>query len=334
MKPLLLDSAFPATATDLTLAQAHIRATGRMPALDGLPPGMVVDVELCYILHLVTDHRTGEADDLIDGLVYGDRQPLPGATATVWLWLARMCILIGEQNHRLALSAAENALFQLADIDGKRTDDQLSLLAALLYNLAMVHSALGDDGRAAKELAKSQKLYERLVKKDELRYGAMLINAVEATAGVMKSRDRQMAVFNYYREVAERYSQALDAAAAGDNDIRQALDNLVDTLGREGEIMLNLGNHREAMRFFSRALRHLKRLNTGPMGERELRLSVGLAAAMIHVRGRRESGEKLLDALQPLAERLHDREAAARIELLRDSKDRNTSIMSLLKTLF
>lgn len=332
MNPLLLDSAFPTTTSDMTLARAHISTTGHMPAINGLPPQMVLDVEMCYILFLIGEHRTAEADDIIDGIVYGDLQP--PVTATAWLWLARMCILIGEGNHRLALTAAENALFQLADIDGKRTDAQLSLLAALLYNLALVHNALGEDGRATKELAKAQKLYERLVRKDEMRYGAMLINAVDATARVMKSRDKQMAVFNYYKDIAERYAARLDDAATTDTDIRHALDNLVDTLGHEGEIMLNLGNHREAMRFFSRALRHLKRLNTGPMGERELRLSVGLAAAMIHVRGRRESGEKLLEALQPLAERLHNREAIARIELLRDSMDRNTSIMSLLKTLF
>ena len=211
--------------------------------------------------------------------------------------------------------------------------DQLALLAALLYNLAMVHNALGDDGRAAKELVKAQKLYERLVKKDELRYGAMLINAVDATAQVMKSRDKQMAVFNYYRDVAERYAGSLDNAANTAADIHHALDNLVSTLGHEGDIMLNLGYHREAMRFFSRALRHLKRLNGGTMDKRTLRLSIGLASSLIHIHGRQETGEKLLVKLQPTAERLKDKDGATRIAVLLDSMNRNTSIMTMLKGL-
>lgn len=334
MNPLLLNSAFPALASDTTLARALIRTTGQMPVVEDLPQGMALDIEMCYILFLVEEHRTAEADDLIDSIIYSDSDLPLGYTATAWLWLARMCILINEENHRLALSAAENALFQLSYIGGRRRDDdQLALLAALLYNLAMVHNALGDDGRAAKELVKAQKLYERLVKKDELRYGAMLINAVDATAQVMKSRDKQMAVFNYYRDVAERYAGSLDNAANTAADIHHALDNLVSTLGHEGDIMLNLGYHREAMRFFSRALRHLKRLNGGTMDKRTLRLSIGLASSLIHIHGRQETGEKLLVKLQPAAERLKDRDGATRIAVLLDSMNRNTSIMTMLKGL-
>ena len=116
-------TAFPRLRNDMTIAHAQIEQTGKMPPAAGLASNVVLDIEMCYVLHLIRDHRNAEASMLIDGLLYNDNDDDIAASTpplyATWLWLAHMTLLIDSGDYVLALSSAENALYQLASITGK-----------------------------------------------------------------------------------------------------------------------------------------------------------------------------------------------------------------------
>ena len=321
MKPLLHHTSLPSFKTDISAYKAAVASTGTLP--DGDVP---LEAKMWYVLQLVEQNRTADAALLLDTINYNPNALTP-PIYTAWMWLVRMSIYIARADYLMAGDAAERTLRALDAIVVKKGDDFLAILAGVLYNLAMLHNASSENSRAAKELAKAQKLYERLVKKDESQFATMLTYAVEASMLIFKSRQQQMEVFAHYHDLTEQYSGMVE----GGN--RDSIAQLVDSLHKEGEIMLEMGNHRDAMKYFTKALRYQKRISS-EMGMKELTLSIGLARSLMRIANRRESADQLLASLQPLAQRLGATEAQAEIASLLDKKDKNNRIMTLLKGIF
>jgi len=96
--------------------------------------------------------------------------------------------------------------------------------------------------------------------------------------------------------------------------------------------MLDVGNSRNAVKYFTKALRYQKKLGGKP-GKKELRLSIGLSKSLMRLVNRRASAEKLLQSLLPLARQLKAYDEVIVIENLLNQTGRNSSIMSLLKSL-
>ena len=65
-----------------------------------------------------------------------------------------------------------------------------------------------------------------------------------------------------------------------------------------------------------------------------LHLSIALASALMRKSDRRDAAEQLLLTLQPVAQSLGAKDAAKEIDDLLKAKNRNNSIMSLLKGIF
>jgi len=331
MKPLLIDASFPKLGSDITVAKAQISTIGKQPDLEGLSREAVLEVHLWQVLYLINNGRSAEAAPLIDTLVFDESYSDMPALYVSWLWLARMSIFVANSDFMLALGAAENALTQMVDITNKKKEDFLAILASLLYNLAAVHNSLGDSARAKKELTKCQKLFERLVKKNERRFSPMLLYAIEASTSILTSKAQQMEVLKHYDDEVKLYTGMLNN---GDSKrTREALINLVNSLKKEGDIMLEMGNGRNAAKYYTKALRYQKKVSTH-MGHKELVLSIGLAKALNKVVNRRESAEQLLESLQPLAKRLNATNELIEIENMLNNKNKNTNIMSLLKSIF
>ncbi len=331
MKPLLIDASFPKLGSDITVAKAQISTIGKQPDLEGLSREAVLEVHLWQVLYLINNGRSAEAAPLIDTLVFDESYSDMPALYVSWLWLARMSIFVANSDFMLALGAAENALTQMVDITNKKKEDFLAILASLLYNLAAVHNSLGDSARAKKELTKCQKLFERLVKKNERRFSPMLLYAIEASTSIITSKAQQMEVLKHYDDEVKLYTGMLNN---GDSKrTREALINLVNSLKKEGDIMLEMGNGRNAAKYYTKALRYQKKVSTH-MGHKELVLSIGLAKALNKVVNRRESAEQLLESLQPLAKRLNATNELIEIENMLNNKNKNTNIMSLLKSIF
>lgn len=332
MNSLPITIALPRLKNDMTIARAQMVTSGAMPPTKGLDQGIVNEMMMCYAEYLITNNRNLEAEQIIENILYDEErtQELPLLHAA-WLWLARMALLIEENNPSLALGAAESALLELNDHQGKKTEDFNAIVAALLLNLALAHHQMGDNSRAAKELTKAQQLLERLAKRNEARFSAMLLMAVEASTEVIKSKTKQMNVLAYYQSASELYMSELNSG--GSNDTRTALSNLVDTLGKEGDIMLEMGNGRNAVKYYTKALRYQKKLGE-KMGHRDLQLSIGLAKALMRLINRRAAAEQLLRSLLPLAQRLEATAEAHEIQDLLNNKNKNVNIMTLLKSIF
>lgn len=324
--------ALPRLKNDMTIARAQMSSSGTMPSTTGLDQSIITEMQMCYIQYLIDNKRDLEAEQVIEEFIYDDdrMQELPVLYAA-WVWLARMALLIGTGNPSLSLGAAENALLVLSTHHGKKSEDFNAIVAALLYNLALAHHDMGDNSRAAKELTKAQQLLERLAKRNDSRFSAMLLMAVEASTEVIKSKTKQMNVLAHYQSASELYMSELNSGDT--NATRQAMSNLVDTLGKEGDIMLDMGNGRSAVKYYTKALRYQKKLGE-KMGERELRLSIGLAKALMRLINRRAAAEQLLRSLLPLAQRLDATIEAHEIEDLLNNKNKNVNIMTLLKSIF
>ncbi len=331
MKPLLLEASFPKLNCDITLAKAQIDTLGKQPNLEGMTREAILEVNVWHVFNLISNGNTQDAAPLIDTLVfdesYSDMKPLHVS----WLWLARMTIFIANDDYMLALGAAENGLLKMADITSKKREDFLAILASLLYNLASVHNSLGDNARAKKELTKCQKLFERLVKKNERKFSPMLLYAIEASTSIISSKAQLMEVLKHYDDEVKLYTSMLNN---GDSKkTREALINLVNSLKKEGDIMMEMGNGRNAAKYYTKALRYQKKVSNN-MGHKELVLSICLAKALNKVVNRRESAEQLLQSLQPLAKKLNATNELIEIENLLNNKNKNTNIMSLLKGIF
>ncbi len=331
MEPLLIEASFPRLRNDMTIAKAQIETSGQLPPTDGLNREVVLDMTMTYVRYLMIDHRTAQASQVTEYLVYADEADEMPPLYIAWLWLARMSLFIEQGQHALALGCAENALTHLAGIPGKKSDDFLALVASTLYNLAHTHHATGDNSRAAKELTHAQKLFERLAKKDEQRFSPMLLYSVQASTEIIQSRTKQMSVLEHYQQVTELYTNQLSSGDA--NQTREAMNSLVDSLKKEGDIMLEMGNGRNAIKYYTKALRYQKRLND-PLGLRELQLSIGLARALSRLINRRAAADQLLTSLLPLARRLGASREVIEIENLMAGKNRNFNIMNLLKGIF
>ena len=332
MNPLPISVALPRFKNDMTIARAQMVTSGTMPTVKGLEDGIVTEMQMCYAEYLIAEKRDLEAEQVIEGFIYDDDRmmALPELYAA-WLWLARMALLIDGGNASLSLGAAENALLVLSGHHGKKTEDFHAIVASLLYNLALAHHDMGDNSRAAKELTKAQQMLERLAKRNEARFSAMLLMAVEASTEVIKSKTKQMNVLAHYQSASELYMSELKSGDA--NATRTAMQNLVETLGKEGDIMLEMGNGRNAVKYYTKALRYQKKLGD-KMGHRDLQLSIGLAKALMRLINRRAAAEQLLRSLLPLAQRLDAVAEVNEIQDLLNNKNKNVNIMTLLKSIF
>ena len=332
MNSLPITIAMPRLKNDMTIARAQMATSDTMPSAKGLDDGIVTEMKMCYAEYLIVNKRDLEAEQVIEEFIYDDdrMQQLPELYAA-WLWLARMALLIDSGNPSLSLGAAENALLVLSEHQGKKTEDFNAIVASLLFNLALAHHDMGDNSRAAKELTKAQQILERLTKRNEARFSALLLMAVEASTEVIKSKTKQMNVLAHYQTVSELYMSELDSGDA--NATRTAMSNLVDTLGKEGDIMLEMGNGRNAVKYYTKALRYQKKLGD-KMGHRDLQLSIGLAKALMRLINRRAAAEQLLRSLLPLAQRLDATAEVNEIQELLNNKNKNMNIMTLLKSIF
>ena len=329
MEYLLIDVSTPALKSNIASYTSSIEASGEMPDVaPDITPAQEQDLKVWYVRYLLQQGRDQDAASYIDRLVFDETIDEWPRLHHGWLWLARMSLFIKTSDYILALGSAENALNVLVDVTNKRNEDFLAIIASLLYNLAAVHSMTDDNSRAVKELTKAQKLFERLVKRDSQRFSAMLLYSVEASTTIYKSRTNQMNIFVHYQSTTELYTNMLNEGGA--EKTREALENLVESLKNEGDIMLQMGNARNSVKFYTKALRYQKKLNS-KMGLRELELSIGLARALLRLVNRRAAAEQLLNSLLPLAQRLEATKEMAEIEQLLNNRNKNSNIMSMLK---
>lgn len=324
MKPLAHDMSFPALEVEIGCWQEQIEETGLLPT-ELMEEAEGLAVNRWFILYLLNNKLTEQAEKELARM---NRDAYDGTLGGVWLYLAEMAVQIELNDFSEALTAGEHAVRMLANLDVERTqEDYMAIVAAVIYNLARVHHIVGENVKAEKELLKAQKLLEKLAKKNKTRFGASIVNAIEASTTIFNSRLKQMNVLAHYQVATDLY---LDKAHKG---VTQAIYDLVDSLQKEGDLHLKIGNYRDAVKYYTKALRYQKKVTT-KMGERELRISINMGRALLHITTRQSTGEQLLRSLLPLAERLDAGNEKNEIQALLEHKGKSFDFMGFIKKIF
>lgn len=287
---------------------------------------LLLDARVPQVIEMLLSGNKDEAGAQLDDMA--DELHMHGGLRLAWAQVVKMWLLADGENHEAAISKGIDTLHSLMAVDNRSGVEYLSIVAATIYLLAFAHYKSGENKKAEKELGKAQKLYERLAKKDSDRFTPALMSAVEASTEVFKSKLKKMNVLAHYQVATELY---LGKVSAGVTD---AINSLVDSITAEGDIHLKMGNYRDAVKFYTKALRYQKRISAS-MGEKELRISVNLGKALLHLSNRRAAGEQLLNSILPLAEKMGATTEAEEIaKLLSDENKSTFDIAAFWKKLF
>lgn len=325
MKPLSFKVTFPALSADIDKWKSHIETSGELPSLAKVEKDVAAQVQRWFLLYLIQRGDLKKAQEVLASV---NRDDFANSLGGVWLYLAEMSILIEQKDFSESLFAGEQCLRALASIGVDKTDkDYVAIVAGVLYNLALIHNQIGENGRAEKELVKAQKIFEKLAKKDKDRFGEALINSVEASTTIFNSRLKQMNVLAHYQVATDMY---LNKANRGTT---QAILDLVNSLKEEGDLHLKIGNYRDAVKYYTKALRYQKKI-TSKMGKKDLEISINLGKALLHIINRQATGEQLLRSLIPLAERLDAKNEINEINSILEHKGRSFDFVSFVKKLF
>lgn len=221
--------------------------------------------------------------------------------------------------------AALNLMVQSA----RRKDEAfLEVLASLLYDIALMHTQRDESRQAERAIEKSMKIFERLAKVNPARYGAAHMMALSASTLIYRSRVRQTAALAQSQTAITTYIRQIN------DGIADAGQRLVDALAQQGRTLVKMNRHREAVQYFSRALKYKSRLNA-EFDLQQLLLSIDLGEALLSVKGSRDKGVHLLNTMLYKADRLDATDLHRRIvDILLQAKDPSMGIFSFWHKLF
>ncbi len=237
-----------------------------------------------------------------------------------------LLIHIGEIDEAMRVASV---CLNLLAMEPKRKDEPfLSVLAALLYDIARVNNLRGQYRNAEREIEKSANIYERLAKNSPERYGAAHMLAVAAATKAYSSRVKQAEMLARFHEATDAYMQEVNTG------VEDAASKLVDSLEQEGKTLMQMGRKREAVQYFTRALKYLTRIEE-EFTLHQLELSVALGEALLGVKGSKDKGIHLLNTMLHKASRLNADEVHRRIvEILFNARNHGIDILGFWHKIF
>ncbi|MDE6248691.1 MAG: hypothetical protein K2M72_04860 [Paramuribaculum sp.] len=282
--------------------------------------------------HLHEQGRTAEAIEYISGLSAqiqrhgSDEQPMRDIHAALLQILVALYLM--EGSHDEAMHTAATVLTILASEPKRRDEPFLSVLAALLHDVALIHNSRDEYKQAEREIEKSMKIFERLGRTDPERYGAPHTMAVNTATSVYRSRVKQAEALAHYQAATGAYLEQMNAGT------EEATDRLIDSLATEGRTLMKMGRSREAVQYFTRALRYLGKIEP-ELSLRQLTLSIDLGEALLNVKTTRDKGIHLLNTMLHKATKLHATEQHRRIvDILVNAKSHKLDILGLWHKVF
>lgn len=201
-----------------------------------------------------------------------------------------------------ALVTGASALSILASEPRRKDEPFMECLGCLLYDLAQAHAARGELKSAEREIEKAVKVLDRLARNDANRYGPAHIMAMDASAGIYRSAVKQANILAHVQVATATYLEMMKAGG-DDAAMRTATDGLIDSLATQGTTLMQMGKPRQAVAFFTRALKLLTRLNP-ETDLRSLSLSINLGEALVATKATRDKGVHLLNTMLHKATRL------------------------------
>lgn len=336
MKDISLEPIFiPATETtgaETALSEGSLNITALRHAISELPFNAAYDFVRSAANILVSQGRINEAIDGIkefDTIVarMGEESgSLLDIHAALMQILTSLYIHAGLTDEALANAAT---VLNLLSQESKRKDEPfLTILASLLYDIAVIHNSRDEHKQAEREIEKSMKLFERLAKINPLRYGSAHIMAMNASTGVYQSRVKQANALAQYQEATNRYLRMNNEGIEG------AGMRLIESLATEGRTLMKMNRQREAVQYFSRALKTLTKLDP-EFTRQQLQLSIDLGEALLSVKASRDKGIHLLNTMLYKANKINaDAEHRRIVEILLNAKNPNLDIFGFWHKLF
>lgn len=287
-------------------------------------------------LRRVTRERV-EREDL-DGAInaievgLGDQTTFADDEPMDMLRAARMQILVALQILKADLSAARLTAARLLTAmarDPKRKDEPfLELLAAALYDIAVLHAQRSEYRQAERELEKSLKIFERLAKTNPNRYGQAHIMAQNAATQIIRSHSRQVETLANSQAATSEYLKEVNAG------IEDATARLVESLAAEGRTLASMGRHREAIQYLTRALKYQTKI-APTFDVRQLAMSIDLGESLLNVKNTRDKGIHLLNTMLHKATKLGAQEEHRRIvDILLNAKTGTLDILGFWHKMF
>lgn len=227
-----------------------------------------------------------------------------------------------------AMVSAASVLSILATEPKRKDEPFLSVLASLLYDIALIHNERGEYKQAEREIEKSMKIFERLARSNPERYGAPHTMAVNAATGVYRSRAKQAQALAHYQAATGAYLELMNSG------VEEAADRLIESLATEGRTLMKMGRSREAVQYFTRALKYLGKIEP-ELSLRQLHLSIDLGEALLNVKASRDKGIHLLNTMLHKATKLQASDEHRRIvDILVNAKSRRLDILGLWHKVF
>ena len=245
---------------------------------------------------------------------------------------ALMQILTALQNEQDDISeavvTAASALNLLAQEPKRKDEPFLAVLGSLLYDVAFLHAGRSEFKQAERELEKAIKIFERLAKTNPARYGSAVIMAQNASTSIYRSRVKQVNLLAHYQVATSTYLQMVNSG------IEDATSRLVESLYTEGRTLAQMGRHREAVQYLTRALKYLTKINP-IFDHRQLTMSIDLGEALLNVPASRDKGIHLLNPMLHKATKINAGEEHRRIvDILLNAKSRRLDILGIWHKVF
>ncbi|MBD5295074.1 MAG: hypothetical protein HDS25_01985 [Bacteroides sp.] len=207
---------------------------------------------------------------------------------------ATIAALLSEERYLDAMERTVSTMRELRDFPDIENIEFRTIFSAILFDLAEIHYNLKDYHRSEKELDTLFKLLSRLVKEDQDRYGEFHILAMELAARIIRSRKKALDLLNKQKETAEALYEKVNSGVAN------ATDRLAEALRKVGELLAAAGDTREALKFYSEAIKFSKK-RSGRVGRKEIKMTIEMAEIMSRTRQMRERAKRLLAAVLPHA---------------------------------
>lgn len=320
------------TSTLAKLTQGNLNMTILRHAVEELPFNSVYDFIRSSAHRLCTENRTQEA---IDRIIEFDTAATrhgqqSGKLLDIHAALMQAITAIYISDHRVdeALTSAASTLTLLAQEPRRKDEPFLSVLASLLYDIALIHFGLSQYRQAEREIEKSMKIFQRLAKSNPERYSSAVTLAMNASTQVFRSREKQTKMLAEYHEATETYLRQTGEGVEG------AGMRLVESIAEEGRTLVKMNRQREAVQYFTRALRYLTKIDP-TFNRLQLQLSIDLGEALLAIKGSREKGIHLLNTMLYKATKIGANDEHRQIvDILLNAKNNSLDIFGFWHKLF
>lgn len=264
-------------------------------------------------------------DAIATRLAEGNRKLLDIHTALMQILTA---IYLQAGMEAEALHSAAATLNLLVQEPRRKDEPFLALLAASLYDIARIHHLRDEHKQAERAIEKSMKLFDRLARINPARYGSPHLMALNASTHIYQSRVKQTNALAEHQAAASKYLRMIDEG------IEDAGLRLVETLTAEGRTLAKMSRQREAIQYFTRALKYLQRIQP-EFNRLHLELSIDLGEALLSIKTSREKGVHLLNTMLYKANKINADDLHRRIvDILLNDKNATLGIFNFWHKLF